>query len=379
MYPDKFHVDIDYEPQLKNDEWLKQYDIIHYHRTLGDYNNMELLVKKLKNLGIISIMDIDDYWNPGTHHPAYHIIKKNGLNHKIVNNLKIAENIITTTNIFAKEIKKINKNVFVLPNAIDINEEQYIPKPTKSDKVRIGWLGGSAHIRDLELLNGVVSKLKSDDLLDKIQFVICGFDIRGKMTEIDNKTGKETVRNIKPMESVWYKYEKIFTNNYTSISPEYKEHLLKFTEEEFIGVENEPYRRVWTKPINSYATNYNLFDVSLAPLEANIFNEMKSQLKVIESGFHKKAIIAQNFGPYTIDLENAYIRGGDIDEDKNAFLVESFRNHKSWHQYIKKLVLNPDLIKKLGDNLHEMVASKYSLEVVSEKRKKYYEKLVNNK
>jgi hypothetical protein len=29
-------VDVDYEPQIDNDEWLKQYDIIHYHRTLGD-------------------------------------------------------------------------------------------------------------------------------------------------------------------------------------------------------------------------------------------------------------------------------------------------------------------------------------------------------
>jgi hypothetical protein len=40
-YPDEFHVDVDYEPQIDNDEWLKQYDIIHYHRTLGDYDNME--------------------------------------------------------------------------------------------------------------------------------------------------------------------------------------------------------------------------------------------------------------------------------------------------------------------------------------------------
>jgi hypothetical protein len=29
-----FHVDVDYEPQIINDEWLKQYDIIHYHRHL---------------------------------------------------------------------------------------------------------------------------------------------------------------------------------------------------------------------------------------------------------------------------------------------------------------------------------------------------------
>jgi hypothetical protein len=51
-YPDEFHVDVDYEPQIDNDEWLKQYDIIHYHRTLGDYDNMEKLTERLKNLGL---------------------------------------------------------------------------------------------------------------------------------------------------------------------------------------------------------------------------------------------------------------------------------------------------------------------------------------
>ena len=37
----------------------------------------------------------------------------------------------------------------------------------------------------------------------------------------------------------------------------------------------------------------------------HMFNKVKSQLKVIEAGFHKKALIAQNFGPYQIDCINA--------------------------------------------------------------------------
>ncbi len=36
-YPKEFHIDIDYEPELNNDKFLKQYDIIHYHRTMGGY------------------------------------------------------------------------------------------------------------------------------------------------------------------------------------------------------------------------------------------------------------------------------------------------------------------------------------------------------
>jgi glycosyltransferase involved in cell wall biosynthesis len=378
LYPDEFHVDIEYEPQLNNDEWLKQYHIIHYHRTLGDYDNMPKLIEKLKGLGIITIMDLDDYWMPDMTHPAYHIIKNNDINTKIISNARCAENITTTTDIFANEIKKHNKNVIVIPNAIDPKEKQYIPNPEKSDRIRIGWLGGSSHLNDLKLLNKLSSKLKGDGLLDKIQFVVCGFDIRGKINNINKETGEQTQRDILPHETVWVDYEKIFTDNYTIISPEYKEHLHRFVTQEFEGIENEAYRRVWTKPISSYASNYNLFDISLAPLAENTFNKVKSQLKVIESGFHKKALIAQNFGPYQIDLENAYQKGGEIDLTKNAFLVDSHRNHKSWYQYLKKLINNPEMIKTFGENLYNTVADTYSMDKVTENRAKYYKKLVFN-
>lgn len=378
-YPDEFHVDIDYEPQLNNDEWLKQYDIIHYHRTLGAYEQMEVLNKKLKDMGIITIMDLDDYWAPGTHHPAYILIKNAGLDIKIENNLRVAQHITTTTSVFAKEIQRLNKNVYVLPNAIDPTEAQFISKPEPSDRLRIGWLGGSSHLKDLEILKGVVNKLSSDGLLNKVQFVLCGFDLRGTHTEIDQATGQQKVRNILPMESVWYQYEKIFTDDYKSISPEYKDFLLKFTQEEYPNIANEPYRRVWTKHISTYATNYNLFDISLAPLEENIFNKVKSQLKVIEAGFHKKAIIAQNFGPYQIDLKDSVKFGGGFDLTGNSILVDSGKNHKDWHGAIKKLVNNPDVVKTLQENLHETVKDTYSINKVTEKRRELYLNLVKMK
>jgi hypothetical protein len=46
-------------------------------------------------------MDLDDYWSPGIHHPAYYLIKNNGLDIKILSNIKTAQ-YVTTTDIFAK-------------------------------------------------------------------------------------------------------------------------------------------------------------------------------------------------------------------------------------------------------------------------------------
>jgi glycosyltransferase involved in cell wall biosynthesis len=155
-----------------------------------------------------------------------------------------------------------------------------------------------------------------------------------------------------------------------------------FTNDEYDGIENEPYRRVWTKPVSSYASNYNLFDISLAPLVENTFNKVKSQLKVIESGFHKKALIAQDFGPYQIDLINAKLKvnskdgnGQSFNENGNAYLVNN--NPKEWYQFIKKLVNNPDQIEILANNLYDTVKDTYSIEAVSEKRKELYLSLVN--
>lgn len=375
-YSDEFMVHIDYEPQIHNDEWLKQYDIIHYHRTLGPYEMMEATNNRLKALGIISIMDLDDYWAPGTHHPAYLLIKNAELDKKIMSNLKTAENITTTTSIFASEISKLNKNVFVLPNAINPTEAQFTPKLEPSNgRVRIGWLGGSSHLKDLEILNGVVSKLRGDGLLDKVQFVLCGFDLRGTHTDIDSVTKKQTVRNIQPKESVWYQYERIFTDDYKSISPEYKDFLLKFKQEEYSNIANEPYRRVWTKNISTYASNYNLFDISLAPLEPNIFNKVKSQLKVIEAGFHNKAIIAQDFGPYQIDLTNIIKFGGGFDLTANSILIETNKNHKDWYLSIKKLILNPEIVSLLQENLSSTIKPLYSINKVTEDRRDLYIKL----
>ena len=54
LFPDDFWVDVDYEPQLENDEYLKKYDIIHYHRTLSpNYELSKKVAPKLKSLGII--------------------------------------------------------------------------------------------------------------------------------------------------------------------------------------------------------------------------------------------------------------------------------------------------------------------------------------
>jgi glycosyltransferase involved in cell wall biosynthesis len=101
---------------------------------------------------------------------------------------------------------------------------------------------------------------------------------------------------------------------------------------------------------------------------------MKSQLKVIEAGFYKKAIIASDLGPYTLDLKHCLNQGNFV--DGNAMLVDENRNHSDWAKYIKKLVDNPDMITELGLRLYDKVKDTYDLNKVSDKRADFYKFLI---
>jgi glycosyltransferase involved in cell wall biosynthesis len=378
MYPDEFWVDIQYNPPYYDDNFWKQYDLVHYHRSVGpDYEASKAVAKRLTQWGIPHIMDLDDYWLPTPDHPAHMMVKDAKIDVKIRENIQLAQYMTTTTSVFAEEISKLNKNVTLFPNAIDHEEKQYIPKPTHSDRVRVGWLGGSSHIEDLNILNGVAGRLHGTSK-DKFQVVLCGYDLRGTMTVFDPVTKKQSQRPILPKESVWYKYEQIMTDNYRILgeSSDYKNELLSFKKKSITGDEDSPYRRVWTKPITTYAANYNFFDVSLAPLKEHIFNKVKSQLKVIEAGFHKKAFIGQDFGPYTVDCINAIESGGSINPKGNSLLIPKSKNHKLWFKYIKKLVDNPSLVEDLGEKLHETVYPQYTLKTVTEKRAQFYRHII---
>ena len=48
-YPEEFHVDIDYEAKLGDDNWLKQYDIIHYHRAIGPFEKTKETLERIHN------------------------------------------------------------------------------------------------------------------------------------------------------------------------------------------------------------------------------------------------------------------------------------------------------------------------------------------
>lgn len=370
-YGDEFDIDIVYNmPNGDLEAFLKQYDLIHIHKQLDKQCK---IIDMIKFLGIPVILDIDDHFKLGNDHPMSITAKKERWHEPIINHLKKADYVTTTTPIFADVIKQYNKNVKVFPNAINPEEKQYaVAKNPRTDKLRVGIICGSSHLKDLELLNGIATQVNKN----KVQFVLCGFDTRGTRT-IYKDNGEVETRPIYPQESVWCDYEKIFTDNYRTISLEHKDFLMKY----IAGVDdpftNEPYRRMWTRHINDYATHYQNVDVLIAPLKENDFNKVKSELKEIECGFTHTAFIGQNFGAYTINLVPMIEKGGKINEEGTALLVEPSKNHKQWAKYINKLADDADMLKKLQNNLYNFVKDRYSLAEICKQRVEFYKSIVN--
>jgi len=224
LYPDDFHVDIIYDAPMTDMDFWKKYQIVAFHISLNpDFEASHSLIQKLNEMGIITIDDIDDYWLPTKEHPIYDVIRFNKINEKIISNLKVAKYVTTTTTIFADEIMKLNKNVVIFPNAINPKEPQFNEPTPESDRLRVGWLGGSSHLHDLQLLDQSFSKLSP--FKDKLQYVICGFDTRGSVTEINSETKEHKKRDILPHETVWAQYEKKLPQNYTTVTKDYKKNL----------------------------------------------------------------------------------------------------------------------------------------------------------
>ena len=213
-HSDEFEVDIRLNQPITEDD-IGKYDLVTFHRRINKAEDTVEWINKLKDGGAILIGDMDDYWIPFFSHPAREMVIKNNVHGMIVAANKAADYVTTTTEIYAKYIRnKINKNVHIIPNAIDTEMNMWKPKPVESDKVRIAWIGGSSHARDLDKLKGTINKLFSDkDIKDKIQIVMCGYDTRGTVTEVNSATGEEKTRKITPEESIWNNFELIFNND----------------------------------------------------------------------------------------------------------------------------------------------------------------------
>lgn len=341
--------------EFKINPYISQhFDVIHVHENSCAYHNAFNLIKHYNPKAKI-IVDIDDYWIPIKELSHYTNYVTNGLNKKTIFALQNADYVTTTTEYFRKELLKLNKNVAVIKNVIDKDEIQVKTSKTKDKRLRVGILCSSAHYEDVKLLRGVVNILKPE--LDKLRFVVCGFDTRHELIQYDNKGNNIGVRLATYEENIWADFERIFTDNLTTISPEYKQYLSQMNPQPYPYESLEPYSRRWTKDIDNYLTHYDYLDVLLVPLVDTKPCHYKSELKLVEAGYKNTAVICQDLTPYS-----SVAKGKDI-----CVLMPTKSKAKDWAKEIKKLLNNPERVTELQENLSSYIKENYKIETECEK------------
>ena len=361
LFPDQFNIDIKYDIDWSEIMSDNKYDIIYLH--IGFYNDVVKLINhidKLKKKSII-IVDIDDYWILPTGHEAKESLERCGYEKLNLSLLSIADYVVTTTNHFATLLKNYTKNIKVFPNGITPSTDYCYKQP--SSRIRFGLVGSRSHHHDYLQLKDVIKKLD----FDKIQIVLCGFSGKWTTKRIDDKLKRVYIYD---EDNQWYTYEKLLTDNYNILEENYKNYLLKFKEE--VITDEMPYIRLYERNIDYYITFYKYIDVLLAPLLECEFNNCKSELKFLEAGLTKTAIIASNTGPYKMGT-SILNSDGTINPEGNCILTEE--NPDSWIKAINTFKDNPELAKLSADNLQRFIFNNYNINRFTIDRANWYKEI----
>ena len=358
---------------------LQYFDIVHFIRHISLQGKTKEIVDRCHANDCKVVFDIDDNYNLNSDHGMFvekalvnkciQFKKEKGIQlneheakqipfGQYVSNVKEAiqyADLVTTTTDFLRTF--IGKGV-VIPNCIDTTEAQWQTKAKPSDKIRFGWIGGLWHEKDLQLMESSISYVYSDKSLKDYQFVLGGFNVEPQIKEKiiefqrnnpaymygNNPCYRARVNEIENR-TQYLRYESIITDGYRMLSTGYRIHLNNYIQQN--ENTNESYKRVWGKSINQYATIYDDIDISLVPLRNSQFNSCKSELKLVEAGTKKKAVIASNCLPYSSFPDDTIIK---IDNDK-----------KGWYKAMKRILNNPNMVVDYSNKLHEFVVEHYNI------------------
>jgi len=277
---------------------LKQFDmnkvgavVVSRRCTVSNYAEFKKWLKKYK---VKLILDNDDFWELPDDNPAKEVYKKQ-VSREILASIRIADEIWTPSATLAHKMKKVNKNVpyRIIPNTIYEKEEQWVNQEKDPNPKGLVRFGYTG-------ANGHRNDILSMGMTFENHELYC-------MNLMD--------------------YPDIMRAKYT----------------------------MYPLDIHLYAQLYRHFDVSLAPLLNNKFNRCKSELKVVEAGYTKTAIIASNATPYK----------ETITHNKTGILCSS---PEDWRKAVNEMTL--EKAKNLAGELYEYCKKNYDISQINKERLK---------
>lgn len=211
--------------------------------------------------------------------------------------LKLAEFVTTSTPELAKIIEKRNKNVIVIPNALD---QTIVPVPNRDNEIlTVGWAGSWSHEVDLQVVRPLFKILIKDK---NVRVIFFGYDPMQPENKVEGK------------------------------------HFFQDGIYEFIP---------WTKDMKEHYENISCLDIAFAPLVDNAFNRSKSNLKWIEHASQKTPVIVSQSPAYST-----------VQNGKTGFVA---KNTADFFKYFNLLAKNRGLRDDIGQAAFEEYEAKYQM------------------
>jgi len=256
-----------YEIKYLNEDFViesvvKDIDYIYIHWT--QRTKCQYLSLWKQKYGFKIIQDIDDYWVLPPNHYKKDSIE--AIRKQLFDQLILADIVLCSTEFIYDKCLEFNDNCHIRKNYIPIGWQQFQPEyiPVVNRKINVGFCGSISHFDDWMSIKNQLKRFKGDKFInDNYQFVLAGYS--------QNKYFDEVVK-ILP--------SPIVLNQLSS---------------------------------NEYIKLYRNIDVLLAPLEDNLFNRGKSNLKLLESSVKSTVTISNSLYKekgiedyFIVDKENSY-------------------------------------------------------------------------
>lgn len=311
------HVKILTEYQEKDIDWS---DIIVLQKQVNPKALKYIEYGKKIGKKIVTEVD-DDYFNIPIWNPAYKYYQDKA--EELVNFYRLSDAMTVTTNHLKKEMSKYNSNVQVIPNCLDFpyldeleklneaekkkhirfltNKQKVMPtaeaEKIMSNSFTIGWGGSPTHLRDLKQATSALIKTCREDSNVVVVMMACATD----------------------------------------------EILKQIPEGQLILVNPSP---IFLYPKNLYNQNWSM---AICPIEDNIFNRSKSNLKFLEFS-------SRGFPSVCSKVENY---ANTVLHNQNGLLTEN--TEEGWYSSIKNLKDNSELRKSIGSAASEYVRSNFDV------------------
>lgn len=228
------------------EEQLEGVDILFFNRMVGN-TTIQRMTELREKYGFKIVIDFDDHWRLDAGHYLYETYKHNRLSEIMELFIGIADAVTVTHERLEAEVRPLNPNVHILPNAIP-KWGQFLTKKQGSEFTRLFWAGGVTHRKDIELLRNPVKRFTGN-----IQMVMGGY--------VDN--------------------------------PEFKAMASAYTNGGKLNHE-----LLQALPVEDYYHAYSKCDISLIPLQPGRFNSFKSNLKILEAANIGAPVIVSAVEPY---------------------------------------------------------------------------------